>query len=91
MRQSHYARRHLRPQRRDARRPRLVPKESVDALLREAVLPAPDHRLGHACLTHDRVRPESIGTQQRDAGAPDVLLRRVSIRNECFEPKAIRG
>lgn len=34
--------------------------------------------------------PEPICAQQNDAGAPDVFLRRVPIRNECFEPKAIR-
>ena len=90
LRQSDHARRHLRSEPRDARRPRLIPKEPVDALLRETVLPAPDHGLGHARLTHGRMRPEPIGAQQHDTGTPDVLLRRVSIRNERFEPKPIR-
>ena len=73
LRQSDHARRHLQPQRRDARRSRLVPKEPIDALLREAVLPAPDHRLGHARLTHDRMRP-----------SPSALSSTIRARQTCF-------
>jgi hypothetical protein len=91
LRQGHHARSHLRAERRDARWPCLVAKEPSEAFSREALLPAPDRGLGHARLTHDRVRPEPIGAQQHDASAPDMLLRRIPVSHEGFEPKAIRG
>ena len=81
LRQSHDARRYLRSQRRDARWSRLIPKEPFDALLREAGLLAPDRRLRHARLMHDRVGPEPIAAQQHNAGVPNVLLR------ACFDPR----
>lgn len=37
------------------------------------------------------VRPEPIGAQQHDASAPDMLLRRIPVSHEGFEPKATRG
>lgn len=91
LRQGYFARRHLRAERRDARWPCLVAKEPSEALPREALLPARDCGLGHARLAHDRMRAQAIGAQQHDAGAPDVLLRRVAGRHEDVQPKAIRG
>lgn len=37
------------------------------------------------------VRPEPIGAQQHDLSTPDMLLRRIPVSHEGFEPKAIRG
>ena len=45
---------HLGPERRDARRAGLVAKKAVDALCREALLPAPDGGLALARPSHDR-------------------------------------
>lgn len=37
------------------------------------------------------MRPEAIGAQQHDLSTPDMLLRRIPVSHEGFEPKAIRG
>lgn len=67
-----------------------VPQQPVDALLIKPLLPALDGCHGHASLTHDRIGAEGIGTQQHDAGAPNVLLGRVPIPSDCRELVAIR-
>ena len=65
----------LRRQRRLAGRPRLVAQQPVDALLHEALLPAPDHRLGLARAAHHLEGAAAIGGRQDDLGTPDMLLR----------------
>src|SRR5260221_6234788 len=52
--------------RRNARRPRLVAQQAIDAGLHEAFLPAPDHRLALASPPHDRRRPKAIGGHPAD-------------------------
>jgi hypothetical protein len=38
---------------------------------------------------HDRVSAEASGAQEHDAGAPDMLLGRVPIRNDGLKPGTI--
>jgi hypothetical protein len=38
---------------------------------------------------HDLGGAEAIGGGENDIGAPDMLLRRAPIRNDCFEPTTI--
>lgn len=92
LRQGHVAHRHLRAERRDAGWPCLVAKERSEAFSREALLPAPDRgfglrppRAGSTCV------PSPSGAQQHDLSTPDMLLRRIPVSHEGFEPKAIRG
>ncbi|EIZ82169.1 hypothetical protein WYO_5209 [Methylobacterium sp. GXF4] len=44
-------------------------EEHIEAVPREALLSAPDRGLGHARLTHDRMRAQAISAQQHNAGA----------------------
>ena len=82
---------HLGPERRDARRAGLVAQKALDALCREALLPAPDGGLALARPPHDRDRAEPVGRGEHDRGAPDVLLRAVAVRHDGFQPVAVRG
>jgi len=58
----------LRRQRRLAGRPRFVAQKPVNALLHQALLPAPDHRLGLARATH---RHESVAGLSKKVGLTD--------------------
>ena len=78
-------------QRLDARGTRLVAEQPVEPLLDKAFLPAPNAGLGLAGSPHDLVRADAIGGQQHDLGPPDVLLRRVAVLNQGFEPTNIGG
>ena len=71
---------------RDARGPRLVAQQPIDAFSGEPLLPAPDAGLGLAGLAHDRVRADALGAQQHDLRPPDVLLRRVAVLDQSAEP-----
>ena len=88
-RQRHHPLGDLGPERRNARGPRLVAQEPVDAFLGEALLPAPDAGLGLAGLPHDLDRADAVGAQQDDLGAPDVLLRRVAVLDQRPQAAAI--
>ena len=56
-------------QRRNARRAGLVAQQPGHALQHKAFLPAPDRRLGHPCLSHDRGGAVPVRRQQHhDAG-----------------------
>jgi hypothetical protein len=90
-RQRHHARRHLRPQRRDAGRPRLVAQQPRDALLHESLLPAPHRRLALRRAAHDLVGAEAIGGCQYDVGSPHVLLRAVAVRHDRSQLVTISG
>ncbi len=72
-----------------ARPPRLVAKQPLDALLHEALLPAPHDRLGLARSTHHLERAAAIGGGQNDLGAPHMLLRRAPIRHNRLKPTAV--
>jgi hypothetical protein len=78
-----------RRQRGNARQPRLVAQQTTDAGLHEPLLPAPDSGLGHARQPHDGRRGVSGGGQQHHAGAPNVLLRAVTVGELCEQPLTI--
>lgn len=82
---------HLVDQRRHAGWPGLVAQQTGDALLGEALLPAPDRRLGNAGFPHDGIGTEARGGEQHDPAAPDVLLRAVAIRDDRLETGLIGG
>jgi len=65
-RQRHHARGHLRTERRDARGPRLVVQEAVDAFLHEPFLPAPDAGLRLAGPAHDLVGANTVAAREDD-------------------------
>lgn len=75
--------------RRLAGRAGLVVQQPVDAFGHEAGLPTPDRRLGGLGCRHDRGRAETVGAHQHDPGSPDVLLRRVAISDEHFQPAPV--
>ena len=76
-------------QRWDARGTRLVAEQPVEPRLDKAFLPAPYAGLGLAGSPHDLVRADTIGRKQHDLGPPDLLLRRVAVTNQGFEPTNI--
>ena len=75
----------------DARGTRLVAEQSVESLLDEAFLPAPNTGLGLASSPPNLIRADAIGGQQHDPRPPNVLLRRVAVLNQGFEPTNIGG
>jgi len=79
----------LRRQRRLARLARLVAKQPLDTLLHEALLPAPDHRLGTPRAAHDLEGAAAIGSGEDDVGTPHMFLRRATIRNDRLKPTAM--
>ena len=81
----------LSPQRLNARGARLVAKQTFERFLHEALLPAPDAGFGFARSPRDLVRANAIGGQKHDLSPPDVLLRRVTVPDEGFEPTNIGG
>ena len=78
-------------QRLNARGARLVAKQTFERFLHEALLPAPDAGFGFARSPRDLVRANAIGGQKHDLSPPDVLLRRVTVPDEGFEPTNIGG
>ena len=78
-------------QRLNARGTRLVAKQAVEPFLNETLLPAPNSGLGLGSAAHDLVRADAIGGQQHDLSPPDVLLRRVAVLSQSFEPTNIGG
>ena len=78
-RQRHHARGHFRTERRDARGPRLVVQEAVDAFLHEPFLPAPDAGLRLAGPAHDLVGANTVGAREDDRRPPSVFLRGVTV------------
>ena len=90
-RQRDHALGHFGAERRDARGPRLVAQQAVEALLAEALLPAPDAGLRLARPAHDLVRAEAVGRQQHDLGPPDMLLGRVAVADQRLEAAAVGG
>ena len=73
----------------DARGPRLVAKQAIEAFFHEPLLPAPDASLGFAGSPHDLVRADPFGGEQDDLGSPYLLLRGVAILDESLEPVPI--
>jgi hypothetical protein len=76
---------HVRAKRLDPGRARFVAQQAVDALMHEALLPAPDAGFGGAGLAHDLGRADTIGAQQHDGGPPDMLLGRVPVADNSLK------
>ena len=73
-RQRHHALGHLGPERRDARGPRLVAQQPVEAFLGEALLPAPHAGLGLAGPPHDLDRAGARWIPARSATVQANLI-----------------
>ena len=76
-------------QRRDARWPRLVVQQTVDALAHEPLLPAPHARFRHARPAHHLGGAAALPRRQNDPRPPDVLLGAVAVRHDRLEPCTI--
>ena len=81
----------VRPQRPDARGPRLVVQKTVITFLHEALLPAPDTGLRFAGPAHDLIGANTVRAQQDDLSPPDMLVRGVAIPREHLQTAAISG
>jgi hypothetical protein len=79
----------LGPERLSARRSRLIPQKPLDALLREAPLPAPHRRLGHPGRARHRVHRQTLRRQLHDPRPPNDFGRRVTARHQPLEPSVI--
>ena len=89
-RQRHHALGHRVAERGDARGPRLVAQEALEALLHEPLLPAPDAGLRLACPAHDLVGAHAVGAQEHDGGSPGVLLSGVAIPGDRLKAAPVR-
>ena len=76
---------------RNARGPRFVAQEPIDAFDRETLLPAPNAGLRLAGFAHDRVRADALGAEQHDLRPPNVLLRRIAILYQAAKPIQVGG
>ena len=81
--------RHLRSERRNARRPRLVAQQPLDAFFGKALLRAPDAGLRLARPAHDLDRAEPVGAEQNDLGSPNVLLSRVVVADQHLQAAVV--
>jgi hypothetical protein len=75
---------------RDARRPRLVAQEPIDARLDIALLPTPDRRLAEPRPPLDLRRADPIAGQQHHLRPPHVLLRAVPVGDDRCQTRTIR-
>jgi hypothetical protein len=55
----------------------------------EALLPTPDDGFGFAGPAHNLGGAATIGSGQNNLSAPDMFLRRTTIRNDAFKAKPI--
>ena len=78
-----------RRKRRLAGPPGLVTQEALDALRREAGLPAPDDGLRFARPAHHLKGAAALRRGEDDVGPPDMLLGRIAIRDDRPQPTAI--
>src|SRR3984893_8994529 len=70
-------------------RPRLVAQKTVNAFAHEALLPAPDDRLGQPRSPHDLQCAAAVGGRQDNAGARRVLLQAVAISDDPIKASPI--
>lgn len=89
LRECHHARCNVRSERRNARGACLVAQQTLEALLHEAFLPAPDAGLGLAGLVHDLIGAEPVCAQRDDLSPPHLLLRHVAIPHERLQTEAV--
>src|SRR4051794_16840138 len=75
----------------NARRPRLIVQQAVDALGHEAGLPTPHGGLADAGPAHDLGGAAALGGQQHDVRPPDMLLRAVAIRHNRRKSLTVAG
>ena len=75
-------------ERRDARGPRLVVQEAVDAFHHEPFLPAPDAGLRLAGPAHDLVGANTVGAREDDRRPPSVFLRGITVPGDRFKSAA---
>jgi hypothetical protein len=88
LRESHDASGNVHSERGDARGTRPIVQKTIDALLHEAFLPAPDAGLGLAGSSPDLVGAASVRGQQHDPGPPDLLVWRIAVPHERLQTKA---
>ena len=88
-RQRHHALGDFGAEPRNARWPRLVAQETLDAFRGEALLPAPHAGLRLAGSAHDLDGADTVGGQKYDPGAPDMLLRGVTIPDQGHQTRPI--
>lgn len=70
--------------------PRLVAQQTIEALLGEALLPAPYAVLGLASPPQDLECAVAIGAQKDDLGTPNMLLWTVAVPDHRCKVAAIR-
>lgn len=88
-RQCHHPLGHFGPQRRDARRARLVAKKTINAFFHKPLLPAPNTRLGLVGPTHDFRRADTVGAQKNDGRPPHMFLGGIAVPDRSFEAKTV--
>ena len=81
----------IRRDRRLARRAGLVAKQAADALVHEALLPAPHAGLGLVGLAHDRRGTQTRAAQKDNTRPPDVLLRALGVRDDRAQSLTVTG
>ena len=88
--QRHHARHGLGRDRRLAGLARLVAQQAVDALLGEALLPAPDHRPADADLRCDLLHRPAACRGENDLRPFDMLALPVAIRRDRLQPLPVQ-
>ena len=89
-RQSNHLLDHFASDRRYPRRPGLVTQQAIDAFGHKPFLPAPHTSLRLARPPHDRSPANPVSRKQNNRRAPDMLLRRVTIRNHPIKAAMVR-
>lgn len=85
----HYPLDHIWRKGRLPRRPGLVMQKAVHAFLHESLLPTPYRRFGLARPAHDPDSAKAVRRQGYDPRSPDMLLKRLAIGNQRFQPGAL--
>ena len=62
---------------------------AIDARREVTLLPSPHRRLALADPAHDFHGPQTFPGQKHDPRAPDMLLRRIPVRNQPLEPASV--
>jgi hypothetical protein len=70
---------------------RLIARQPGDPFCHEPSLPAPHNRLRFARAAHDLGGAAAVSRGEDDVGAPDVLLRRVAVRDDRLKSTAVGG